>query len=150
MTVVEFPKPKTAYNREARRLAASKPRRSKNGTPEERAAKIVLRKEKRRTWFRDFGHRLRVTRLALGITEVEAAAACLITLRTYRNREAGLPFRGWHEGLSLFVDKYDLTYDWLLCGEGDMHIDRATKGARRDQRRQSRPVLTVVCGEKRV
>jgi hypothetical protein len=38
MTVVEFPKPK-AYNREARRLAASKPRCSKNGTPEERAAK---------------------------------------------------------------------------------------------------------------
>jgi hypothetical protein len=37
MTVVEFPKPKT-YNREARRAAASKPRNSKNGTPEERAA----------------------------------------------------------------------------------------------------------------
>jgi hypothetical protein len=44
MTVVEFRKPKVtqnqrSYNREARRLAASKPRRSKNGTPEERAAK---------------------------------------------------------------------------------------------------------------
>jgi hypothetical protein len=44
MTVVEFRKPKVtqnqrSYNREARRLAASKPRRSKNGTPEQRAAK---------------------------------------------------------------------------------------------------------------
>jgi hypothetical protein len=38
MTVVEFPKPQ-GYSREARRLAASKPRNSKNGTPEERAAK---------------------------------------------------------------------------------------------------------------
>jgi hypothetical protein len=37
MTVFEFPKAK-AYNREARRLAASKPLNSKNGTPEERAA----------------------------------------------------------------------------------------------------------------
>jgi hypothetical protein len=45
MTVVEFRKPtatqnqRSSYNREARRLAASKPRNSKNGTPEERAAK---------------------------------------------------------------------------------------------------------------
>ena len=42
-TIVEFPKAKGAANRAARRaarsLAASKPRRSKNGTPEERAAK---------------------------------------------------------------------------------------------------------------
>jgi hypothetical protein len=39
MTVVEFPKAKTAARQQARRLAASKPRCSKNGTPEERAAK---------------------------------------------------------------------------------------------------------------
>ena len=35
--IVDFPK--TAARRAAKRLAASKPRRSKNGTPEERAAK---------------------------------------------------------------------------------------------------------------
>jgi transcriptional regulator with XRE-family HTH domain len=119
MTVVEFPKPK-ASNREAGRLAASKPRNSKNGTPEERAAKTALRKEKHRTWYRDFGHRLRVTRLALGITEAEAAAASLITLSTYRRREAGLPYRGWHEGLSSFVHKYDVSWNWMLAGSGEM------------------------------
>jgi hypothetical protein len=94
MTVVEFPKSLAAANRvdrrAARSAAASKPRNSKNGTPEERAAKTALRKEKRLAWFQDFGLRLRVTRSALGITEVEAAAACLITLRTYRRRE------GWN------------------------------------------------------
>lgn len=148
MTVVEFPKSLAAANRVERRVArsaaASKPRNSNNGTPEERAAKTALRKEKRLAWFQDFGLRLRVTRSALGITEVEAAAACLITLRTYRRREAGMPFTGtWHEGLSSFVEMYDLTYDWMLCGEGNMYIDRAAK-ALGDQRRQSRPVLTVV------
>jgi hypothetical protein len=41
MTIVEFPKTKTraAVRQAARRLAASKPRCSKNGTPDERAAK---------------------------------------------------------------------------------------------------------------
>jgi hypothetical protein len=51
MTVVEFPKSLAAANRVERRVArsaaASKPRNSKNGTPEERAAKTALRKEKR-------------------------------------------------------------------------------------------------------
>jgi hypothetical protein len=37
--IVEFPTAKTAASRAAKRLAASRPRRSKNGTPEERAAK---------------------------------------------------------------------------------------------------------------
>jgi hypothetical protein len=50
-----------------------------------------------------------------------------------------MPFTGtWHEGLSSFVEMYDLTYDWMLCGEGNMYIELG------DQRRQSRPVLTVV------
>jgi hypothetical protein len=69
MTVVEFPKSLAAANRVERRVArsaaASKPRNSKNGTPEERAAKTALRKEKRLAWFQDFGLRLRVTRSAL-------------------------------------------------------------------------------------
>lgn len=120
MTIVKFPMAKTAASRAAKRAAASKPRNSKNSASEERAAKTAVRKEKARTWFRDFGHRLRVTRLALGITEVEAAAASLITLRTYRSREAGLPYRGWHDGLSLFVDKYDLSWNWMLAGAGEM------------------------------
>ena len=71
-------------------------------------------------WYRLFGHRLRVTRLALGISEAEAAAACLITLRTYRRREAGLPYHGWHYGLSSFVHKYDVSWHWMLAGHGEM------------------------------
>jgi hypothetical protein len=121
MTVLQFPKSKTAASRPAKRAAASKPRRLENGTPDEYAAKIAQRREEKRlTWYCDFGRRLRVTRLALGISEVEAAAASLITLRTYRRREAGLPYRGWHFGLSSFVHKYDLSWSWMLAGSGEM------------------------------
>ena len=35
--------------------------------------------------YRAAGHRLRVTRLTLGVTELEAAAAHGVTLRTYRS-----------------------------------------------------------------
>jgi hypothetical protein len=61
MTVVEFPMTRGAANRAARKAArsaaASKPRNSKNGTPEERAAKagpavdrvIIPRRSKNRT-----------------------------------------------------------------------------------------------------
>jgi hypothetical protein len=38
--IIEFPKKNAAW-RAAKRLAASRPRRSKNGTPEERAAKAA-------------------------------------------------------------------------------------------------------------
>ena len=40
---------------------------------------------------RDFAVRLRVTRLTLGITEVEAAEGYGVTLRTYRKWESGRP-----------------------------------------------------------
>jgi hypothetical protein len=43
--------------------------------------------------YRAAGHRLRVTRLTLGITESEAPAAHGVTLRTYRKWEAGHPQR---------------------------------------------------------
>ena len=39
MTIVEFPTAKAAARRAVKRAAASKPRNSKNGTPEERATK---------------------------------------------------------------------------------------------------------------
>jgi transcriptional regulator with XRE-family HTH domain len=83
------------------------------------------RKEESLAWYRDFGRRLRLTRSALGITEVEAAAACLITLRTYRRREAGLPYRRWHLGLVSFAKKYDVSLNWLLAGSGEMRAAAA-------------------------
>ena len=42
---------------------------------------------------RAYGRRLRLTRIALDITEAEAAAAHGVTLRTYRRWEAGSPAR---------------------------------------------------------
>jgi transcriptional regulator with XRE-family HTH domain len=82
--------------------------------------KFPDKKARARTeWYRAFGQRLRETRLALGITEAEAAAARLVTLRTYRRHEAGLPHRGKHSGLVSFARKYDLSYNWLLAGAGD-------------------------------
>jgi hypothetical protein len=73
------------------------------------------------------------------ITEAQAAIACPITLRTYRRREAGLPYRGWHEGLGSFATTYNLSYDWLLAGKGAMHCepDETPKAA-------VRPMLTLV------
>ena len=76
------------------------------------------RRAERVEWFEAFGRRLRETRLALGISEVEAAAASLLTLRAYRKREAGLPYRGWHCGLVSFAQTYDLSFTWLLAGGG--------------------------------
>ena len=69
---------------------------------------------------RDFGHRLRVTRLALGLSEVEAAKAFRVSLRTYRKKwEAGLPFRGGHRGFVSFAKKYGVSPNWLVGGISD-------------------------------
>ena len=73
------------------------------------------------------GHRLRVTRLALGITEKEAADAHGVSLQTYRRWEAGGQQRG-----SQFVDfaeKYNVSLNWLVCGETGP-IWRSTRAAR--------------------
>jgi hypothetical protein len=71
-------------------------------------------------WYRDFGERLRATRLALGITEAEAAAAWLITLRTYRRREADASMFNDHGGPWSFVDKYGIDLEWLVAGKGSV------------------------------
>jgi transcriptional regulator with XRE-family HTH domain len=86
------------------------------------------RQAKRDEWYRQFGRRLVVTRLALGITEQEAADAFRITLRTYRRWENGGCHRDNHEGILCFIDKYDVSLDWLLGGKavcvGD-HLNEA-------------------------
>ncbi|MGX1107860.1 MULTISPECIES: helix-turn-helix domain-containing protein [Bradyrhizobium] len=61
------------------------------------------------------GRRLRVTRLALDISEERAAAGFGVSLRTYRGYEAGRPQRGnWFLG---FAREYDVSLDWLLDGD---------------------------------
>ena len=99
---------------------APRPRRSKNGTAEKRTGRAYWR-AKRLAWYRDFGRRLRDTRSHLGITEAEAAAAGNFTLRAYRRREAGLPFRHCNDyGLWFFMRKYDVSVDWLFGGKGSV------------------------------
>lgn len=83
------------------------------------------RSEERLAWYRVFGSRLCITRQALGITEVEAAAAWRITLRTYQKWEAGLPGRCKHSGLLSFAKKYDVSFNWLLDGSGEMRAAAA-------------------------
>jgi transcriptional regulator with XRE-family HTH domain len=99
------------------------------------------RNEERLAWYRDFGNRLRVKRLASGITEVEAAATCRISLRTYRKWEAGGRSRGGHSGLLAFAKKYDASLCWLFGGGGSQfdHYEGEPP---------SRPALTLVSDEK--
>jgi len=66
---------------------------------------------------RQFGRRLRVARIALGISEQEAADAHGITLATYRRREAGKPWLSMRP-LLRFVGVYDVSLDWLFFGDG--------------------------------
>jgi transcriptional regulator with XRE-family HTH domain len=103
----------------------------------------ATRETKRLEYYRSFGQRLRETRLALGISEKEAAAACLTTLRTYRRREAGMPHRGWYCGMVSFVQTYDVSYTWLLAGGGPMRMSEYEALAAALKASQ-RPKLTIV------
>jgi transcriptional regulator with XRE-family HTH domain len=68
-------------------------------------------------WYRDFGHRLRVSRILLGLTEEKAAAAAGRTVTTWRRYEAtGM---GNITGpILLFSERFNINLDWLFCGEG--------------------------------
>jgi transcriptional regulator with XRE-family HTH domain len=61
------------------------------------------------------GHRLRITRIALGLTEKEAADAHAVSLRTYRKWENGGRQRG--SGFLKFAEKFDVSLNWLVGGE---------------------------------
>jgi transcriptional regulator with XRE-family HTH domain len=63
--------------------------------------------------WRAIGQRFRLTRLACGGTEKEAADAYGVTVRTYRKYENGQPLRNDFLG---FVEKYDVSVNWLLAG----------------------------------
>ena len=61
------------------------------------------------------GHRMRVTRIALGISENEAATAHDVTVNTYRRYEAGVKQRasnGWLQ----FCERFDISLDYYLHG----------------------------------
>jgi hypothetical protein len=67
-----------------------------------------------------FAHRLRLARIALGLTEAEAAATATRSVRTWKKYEATGKGRSMTWPIRCFVNKYELSYDWLLCGEGGM------------------------------
>jgi transcriptional regulator with XRE-family HTH domain len=73
--------------------------------------------------------RLPVTRLVLGISETEAAAAARVSLRTYRKWEAGHG-RPTNTGILAFAFAYDVSLDWLANGESSWLLERiAAKNA---------------------
>lgn len=83
-----------------------------------------------RKHFRLTGHRLRVTRLALGISEKEAAEAHGVTLATYLKYEAGGYQRGC-QPCCRFAKKYRVSLDWLMAGDaGDIkpHLSEEAVG----------------------
>lgn len=76
------------------------------------------------------GHRLRVVRAALGLTEREAADAFGVTLRTYRRYEAGCV---GNRPLTIvrFACRYAISLDWIIYGESDRigpHLAKDAKG----------------------
>lgn len=92
-------------------------------------------------YYRGLGHRLRVTRIALGISEAEAAAAAKRSVRTWRKYEETGRLRGSSTyNLLCFADKYDVSLDWLVAGDGTMfrsNFRKATKITVLPQRCQS-------------
>lgn len=83
-----------------------------------RASEATARALSGRRYWKDYGHRLRITRLTLGITEMQASTAHGVTVRTYRRWEAGCPQRSSHAATLKFSKVYDVSLDWLINGEG--------------------------------
>ena len=78
--------------------------------------------------WRAIGQRFRLARLACGGTEKEAANAYGVTVRTYRKYENGQPLRNDFLG---FVEKYDVSVDWLIYGDPSRlgkHLSKLAKG----------------------
>jgi transcriptional regulator with XRE-family HTH domain len=72
-------------------------------------------------YWKEYGHRLLVTRLTLGMTETEAAAAYGVQVRTYKRWEAGHPQRegiAALQALAAFSKVYKVSLAWIIAGEG--------------------------------
>lgn len=75
-------------------------------------------------------HRLGVTRIVLGITEKEAAAAAHRGLRTWRKYETTGKGRVDFP-VVLFCQRYDVSLDWLICGDPSnvrAHLAKQARG----------------------
>jgi transcriptional regulator with XRE-family HTH domain len=79
----------------------------------------------------EIGRRYRIARLTLGLTEKEAADAYGVTLRTYRKWEAGGRQTNRSDYVVRFAEKYDVSLDWLMVGDGSnvrRHLAQHAKG----------------------
>jgi transcriptional regulator with XRE-family HTH domain len=83
----------------------------------------MISKNSTRIDWRAVYRRLPTTRLLLGISETEAAAAARVSLRTYRKWEAGHD-RPTDTGILAFAYAYDVSLDWLANGECSWLLDR--------------------------
>ena len=76
--------------------------------------------------YNGFGHRLRVTRLALGITEAQAATVSGRSVDTWRKYEA--TGKGHcTKAVVRFAGHYDVSLDWIFCGD-PRGLPQPTKG----------------------
>jgi transcriptional regulator with XRE-family HTH domain len=76
------------------------------------------------------GHRLRVVRIVLDVTEQEAADVCGVTLRTYRRYEQGAKRKSIRP-VKNFARHYGVSLNWLADGEGILnseHVGRKATG----------------------
>jgi hypothetical protein len=103
-------------------MSATTPSKKYSGVPpgsvhSSQENKLMRRRYRPDEWYREFGHRLRVTRIALDLTEEEAAAAAGRTVETWRRyEETGM---GNITGPILLVTKrYNISLDWLFCAAG--------------------------------
>jgi hypothetical protein len=62
-----------------------------------------------------------VTRIALGLSEAEAAASAGVSVRRWREYEAGRPWTNGRGADDRFAVHYDVPASWLWFGEG-VHI----------------------------
>ena len=77
--------------------------------------KSITARESRSNFYVNFGPRLRVARIVLGLSEAEAAEECDVSLRTYRRWEEGKVQRG--VGTVDFLCSHGLL-DWASSGDG--------------------------------
>jgi transcriptional regulator with XRE-family HTH domain len=86
---------------------------------EPQPAKVSPRADDARYSQAAVGHRLRVARITLGFPESKAAAACKVSLTTYRKWEAGGAQRNCYKQLSRLAKKFDVSLAWLAADAGD-------------------------------
>jgi transcriptional regulator with XRE-family HTH domain len=67
--------------------------------------------------WRGVGQRLRIARGLLGMTQAEAAETYGVTLRTYRNYEAGGTQR-WPDPAVTFCETTGVPFGWLIFDAG--------------------------------